>query len=493
MLDPSPRTGQKVATSLLMIAVVVFYHSASSAADERENLSRMQSLGLADLAEQERWDVLSTKGKLSSESLNAPQQDGMTALHWGVKHARHDMVQWLLEAGANPNAKTYYSVTPLTIACTQGDETSTRLLLDASADVSILGPGDATLLMIASRQGNEKIVEMLLQSGCSVSATDRNGQSALMWAAAAGNTEAVKALLVAGADRDLSLKSGFNAFFFAVRQGHMETVDLFLPTGTDVNQVMNVRSGGGRNASNQTSALILAVESGHFELALHLIERGANPNDQRCGYAALHAISWVRKPSSGDGVDGDPPPRGSGKVSSLEFVRRMIALGADANLPWKNGKPPGKAALNRNGATPLLLACKTADLPLIQLLVELGADLNQPNADDCTPLLAATGVGTVAVDEEPGTESEVLEVLGYLLAHNVDLHHVDKNGESAMHGAAYRAFPKVVKLLHEWGLKGSTWNHKNRHGWTPFDIADGKRPGSVKPNPAVRKALEGSL
>ncbi|AMV34425.1 Phosphocholine transferase AnkX [Pirellula sp. SH-Sr6A] len=493
MLDPILRTVKKIATSLLMAGAVVFYDAPSRADDALEKLSSKQSVDIAELAEQQRWDLLRAKGKLASELLNAPQQDGMTALHWGVRHGRHDIVQWLLDAGANPNAKTYYGVTPLTIACTQGDMASVRLLLDAKADATTLGPGDATLLMIASRQGNEKIAELLLQSGCSVNATERNGQTALMWAAAAGNTDVVKTLLASGADRDLSLKSGFNAFFFAVRQGHMETVDLFLSTGTDVNQGMNVRSGGGRNAANQTSSLILAVESGHFELALHLVGRGADPNDQRCGYAALHAISWVRKPSSGDGVDGDPPPRGSGQVSSLEFVRRLIALGADANLTCKSTRPPGKAALNRNGATPLLLACKTADLPLIQLLVELGADLNRPNADDCTPLLAAAGVGTVAVDEEPGTESEVLEVLDYLLAEKMDLHHVDKNGESAMHGAAYRAYPKVVRLLKAQGLKSDTWNHKNRHGWTPLDIADGKRPGSVKPNPAVRKALEESL
>ena len=77
--------------------------------------------------------------------------------------------------------------------------------------------------------------------------------------------------------------------------------------------------------------VLMAVENGHFELALHLVEVGANPNDQRAGYAALHNIVWVRKPNHGEDEDGAPPPAGSGNVNSLEFVRRMVAKGADIN------------------------------------------------------------------------------------------------------------------------------------------------------------------
>ncbi len=478
---------------LLLAAVFPVSDSVLGYLDDGTNRISQSSSPLADLAEYQQWNEIQSKGIQAFKDVDAPQPDGMTALHWAIKHQRHDIAQLLLDAGANPSAKNRYGVTALAIACTQGDQKSARMLLKANADVSAVGPGDATPLMIASRQGDPLIVEMLIQAGSPVNAVDCNGQSALMWASAAGNANAVDTLLSAGADRDLALKSGFNAFFFAVRQGHHETVHLFLRSGVNINSVMQIRSFGSRSASNQTSALILAVESGHFELALQLVKLGADPNDQRCGYSALHAISWVRKPNSGDGVDGDPPPRGSGKVNSLEFVRRIVALGADVNLPLVNTRPPGKASLNKKGATPLLLACKTADLPLIQLLVELGADPHRPNADRCTPILAAAGVGTVAVDEEPGTETEVLEVLSYLLTLQADIHHVDKNLESAMHGAAYRAYPKVVTFLRDQGLKPESWNNPNRHGWTPFDIADGKRPGSVKPNPAVRKALEESM
>src|SRR5204862_7949040 len=102
-----------------------------------------------------------------------------------------------------------------------------------------------------------------------------------------------------------------------------------------------------------TSALILAVENGHFDLALALLEAGADPNDQRSGFTALHVLSWVRKPNRGDGDDGDPPPIGSGNLSSLQFVKKLVEHGADVNARLKRGAS-GRGVLRRTGATPFL-------------------------------------------------------------------------------------------------------------------------------------------
>src|SRR5207245_10057001 len=137
-----------------------------------------------------------------------------------------------------------------------------------------------------------------------------------------------------------------------------------------------------------TSPLILAVENGHFDLAVMLLEAGANPNDQRSGFTALHVLTWVRKPNRGDGDDGDPAPIGSGNLSSLQFVRKLVAHGADVNARLETGKS-GKGQMSRVGATPFLLAAATADAALMRLLVELGADPLLENVERCTPLMAA--------------------------------------------------------------------------------------------------------
>ena len=130
--------------------------------------------------------------------------------------------------------------------------------------------------------------------------------------------------------------------------------------------------------------MILAVENGHFELAVALLEAGADPNDQRSGFTALHTITWVRKPNRGDGDDGDPAPIGSGNLGSLELVEKLVEHGADVNARLKRGAS-GRGVLSRVGASPFLLAAMTADVPFMKTLVKLGADPLLPNASTARP------------------------------------------------------------------------------------------------------------
>ena len=225
-----------------------------------------------------------------------------------------------------------------------------------------------------------------------------------------------------------------------------------------------------------------------MELALELVEAGADPNDQRGGYTALHNLVWLRKPNHGEDEDGAPPPDGSGRVTSLPFARALVARGADVNARIERG-PAGRGVLNRTGATPFLLAAQTADIALLKLLLELGADPHIPNADGSTPLMAAAGYGTLAPGEVAGTESEALEVVEFLLGLGADVNMVDRNGETAMHGAAYKSLPRMVEFLAAHGAKLEVWNQKNKHGWTPLLIAEGYRPGNFKPSYETIEAI----
>jgi ankyrin repeat protein len=233
----------------------------------------------------------------------------------------------------------------------------------------------------------------------------------------------------------------------------------------------------------------MAVENGHFELAIELVKAGADPNDLRTGYGALHMISWVRKPSRGDDEEGDPPPIGSGKLTSLDFVKEIVAHGAKVNLQSKKGVA-GRGILGKSGATPLIAAASTGDVPLLQLLIKLGADPLLANSQGATPFLAAAGVGLGAPEEAAASEPEVLEVISLLLKLGANVNDVDKNGETAMHGAAYRNHPKLVQLLADRGAKIEVWNKPNKIGSTPLEIAEGHRPGlNFRPSPPTVAAF----
>jgi ankyrin repeat protein len=436
---------------------------------------------LADAAEKQ--DRACVRALLERKAdVNQAQPDGMTALHWSAFHDD------LVSAKANVKAKNRYGVTPLSLACVNGDAAMVTLLLDQGADANARLPGEETPLMLACRTGKVGPVKALLARGADENARERRSQTALMWAAAEGHEEVVEILLSAGADFRTPLSSGFTPLFFAIREGATGVVRILLKAGIDVNEPMQSQKPSRRTAVRETTPLSLAVENGHFELALVLLEAGADPNDQRSGFTALHALTWVRKTNRGDDESGNPPPIGSGKLSSRELVEKLVEKGADVNARLKRGAS-GRGVLSRVGATPFLLASMTADLPLMTTLVKLGADPRLPNADHCTPLMAAAGVGCLAPGEEAGTEDEAIEAVKLALTLGNDVNAVDDNGETAMHGAAYKNLPKVVELLAASGAKIDIWNRKNKYGWTPFSIAEGHRPGNFKPSSETLAAL----
>lgn len=444
---------------------------------------------LAPLADAlQRQDAVAFRSLLEAQAdVNAAQVDGMSPLHWAVFHEDARSTKLLLSAGADANATNRYGVPPLAVACTNGNDTIVESLLAAGAAATATLPGGETMLMRAARTGKLAAVQSLLARGAEVDARERRDQTALMWAAAEGHVEVVDALLQAGADFRTPLDSGFTPLLFAVRNGHTLVVKRMLATGIDVNAPVEVEGSKGKGLKSGTSPLLLAIENGHFELAIDLLQAGADPQDSRRGFTPLHALTWIRKPLRGD---GDPPPAGSGRVSSLEFVRALVAHGADVNARHGRHKPNNNA-LNKTDATPFLLAAETGDAPLLQLLLELGADPNLTNADNCPPLLAATGVGVLGDgDLAAATEEEAIETVKLLLSVGADINAVDDLKNTAMHGAIYENRYQLIELLAEQGADINVWNSKNNRGWTPLDIAQGSRPGNFRLQPESLKTIE---
>ncbi len=452
---------------------------------------------LADAAENRDKSGVALLLKKGAD-VNAAQADGTTALHWAAYHDDAEMVAMLVKAGANAKVVNRYGMPPLAEACINGDAAVVKLLLDAGADANAAMKGGETVLMLAARSGNLGAVNALLARGAHLNARERLGQTALMWAAAEGNTAVVRALIESGADLNAALDSGFTAFFFAVREGRLDTVRAFLSAGIDVNKPMqrlqgSSRAGGGARGQ-RTPPLLLAVQNGHFELAIALIDAGADPNDLRAGYAPLHMMAGVRKPDSNDTNDGSPAV-GAGTLTSLDFVREIVKRGANVNQRLPSGSPGLGGTSSRiategaAGATPFLFAADRADLPLMRVLKELGADPLLPNFNNTTPLMAAAGVGTTSPDEEAGDESDALEAVKMLLDLGADINTVDNNGDTAMHGAAYNAYPLVAKLLAERGANPQIWKNANKAGGTPLFIAEGYADRTLQPDAATIEAI----
>ena len=192
----------------------------------------------------------------------------------------------------------------------------------------------------------------------------------------------IQALVERGADIHARSNGGFTALLFAAREGRIGAVQTLLKAGANLNDSLPVEARvpsmaaatepGPRRSEAGLNAFLLAAANAHYELAAWLLDRGADPNAAPQGWTALHQVSWVRK--AGISGSNNPAPEGSGSMDSLEFVRKLVAKGAALNARVTKKPGMGVTTLNSIGATPFLLAARTADAELMRLLAQLGAD-----------------------------------------------------------------------------------------------------------------------
>ena len=414
------------------------------------------------------------------------ESDGMTPLHWAVQQDAVAMVDLLLAAGADASVSNHYGVTPLTLASINGSGDAVARLLDAGADPNTRLADGETVLMTAARTGQVDVIEALLDAGADPNSYEQaRGQTALMWAAAENNVGAIIALIEGGADvnartsdlnaeqsggtfsREVGLtresQSGpsFTALLFAVQLGQLDAVRALVVLGGDVNDTF----------PDGTSALVLAAMNGQYEVGLFLIDQGADVTAAKQGWNALHQVIRLRRTNVGH----IPPPKGTGVLSSMDLINKLIDAGVDVNAPMVSDFRDGyRNRLNRVGATPFLLASKNVDTAVMRVLLDAGADPLVTNADLTTPLMVAAGVDMWNPGEDGGAtaedEPEALEAVKMLVALGNDVAAVNDRGETALHGAAYRGAPSIVDYLVE---QGARLDARSSQGWPPWTIANG--------------------
>ncbi|KAF3389987.1 Ankyrin-3 [Talaromyces pinophilus] len=368
---------------------------------------------------------------------------GETALRWASERAHLEIVQLLLEKGADVDARGGKYGTALQAAVEKGHVEIVRLLLKKGADVNTQkGPYYHNALQAAARDGHVEIVWLLLEKGADINIPKGPYYcNALQDAAEKGYLEIVRLLLGKGADVDARGGDDYGtALQAAAGEGHLEIVWLLLKKGADVHAqggdygtALQVAALGGHVEIIQLlldkvadvdalggdygNALQDAARGGHVEIVRLLLEKGADVNTQKGPYY-LHALQ-------------DAAERGH-----LEIVRLLLEKGVGIITRGVRFNIRGMLVGIRGGYydTALQAAAGEGHLEIVQLLLEKGVDVNtQGGRYGCGLQYAARGGH--------------LEIIQLLLDKVADVDALGGDYGSALRDAARGGHVEIIQLL----------------------------------------------
>ena len=426
--------------------------------------------------------------------VNATQPDGATALHWAAHRNDLAIADLLLRAGAKVDAADEGGVTPVGLAALNASPAMVERLLKAGANPNA---GRQSPVLSAARSGNVEVMTLLLAHGGDANAKEAGrGQTALMWAAAEKHADVARVLIEHGADvkaKTVPVRTagpgrgtfgglgggmggasnganGFTPLLFAVRAGDLASVRLLAGAGADVNDA----------TADGLSALVLATVRAKVDIALFLLDKGADANLAGSGFTALHwaSGSWETEltvTSITPDREGEEWRTVAGlREGRIDLVKALLTHGADPNARIR--RPPQRVGSSKNpglpelvGATPFTIAAVGGAADVMRVLAEHGADVHAKTASNGTALMAAAGLGR-AIGEVLVPESDNFDAAKLLFELGaVDVNAVDTLGNSALHYAAFMRRDSIVQLLVDHGARLDV---PNLYGETPLFLAE---------------------
>ncbi|GFG39759.1 hypothetical protein Cfor_08783 [Coptotermes formosanus] len=337
--------------------------------------------------------------KWSSEewSVTRSIRYGRAPIHWASSRGNTDIMDMLIAAKCDIEAKDKYGMRPILMAAWHGHKDAVQMLINCGANVVAVNKKHYTLLMCAARNNRSEVVDFLLDTleDIKVDAMDLEQQTALYHAALGGHAGIVRRLFGPHTVRTVSLvtlQQGRTPLHAACEKGHADVVEFLLRHDADV----DARDEDGN------CPLHTATENQQTQVVQLLLDSGNQPDPENTkGYTPLHLAS---------------------SKGCRRIIEALLQHGACLNHQSKNSN------------TPLHMACQANETQTVELLISKGADLNALNVRLQSPIHIAA-------------EQGYAECCRLLLAAGASIDQREQGGKTPLYIAARGSFTAIVDMI----------------------------------------------
>uniref|UniRef100_A0A336L5G5 CSON003381 protein n=1 Tax=Culicoides sonorensis TaxID=179676 RepID=A0A336L5G5_CULSO len=317
-----------------------------------------------------------------------------TALTLACAGGHEELVELLLDRGANIEHRDKKGFTPLILASTAGHAKVVEILINRKAELEAQSERTKdTPLSLACSGGRYEVVELLLKQGANKEHRNVSDYTPLSLAASGGYVNIIKMLLNHGAEINsrTGSKLGISPLMLAAMNGHTPAVRLLLDMGSDINAQIE---------TNRNTALTLACFQGRHEVVSLLLDRKANVE-----HRAKTGLTPLMEAASGGyievgrvlldkGADVNAAPVPSSRDTALtiaadkghlKFVELLLSRAAAVEVK------------NKKGNSPLWLAANGGHLGVVEVLYNAGADIDSQDNRKVSCLMAAFRKGHTKV------------------------------------------------------------------------------------------------